>query len=61
MMMMMMMMMMMIIIIISFHNVYNFTQFQDSSAQYHCIDAVVHSKFYKHFISFHFCPNWVIQ
>ena len=56
-----MMMMMMMIIIISFHNVYNFTQFQDSSAQYHCIDAVVHSKFYKHFISFHFCPNWVIQ
>ena len=41
-MMMMMMMMMIIIIMISFHNVYNFTPFQDSSAQYHCIDAVVH-------------------
>ena len=56
-----MMMMMMIIIMISFHYVYDFTQFQDSSARYYCIDAVVHSKFYKHFISFHFCPNWVIE
>ena len=61
MMMMMMMMMMMIIIIISFHYVHKFTQHQVPSAQYHCIDAAVYSKFYKHFISFHFCPIWVIQ
>ena len=55
--MMMMMIMMMIIIIISFHYVYKVTQYQESSAQYHCIDAAVQSKFYKHFISFHFYPN----
>ena len=56
-MMMMMMMIMIIIIIISFHYVYKVTQYQESSAQYHCIDAAVQSKFYKHFISFHFYPN----
>ena len=55
--MMMMMIMIIIIIIISFHYVYKVTQYQESSAQYHCIDAAVQSKFYKHFISFHFYPN----
>ena len=54
---MMMMMIMIIIIIISFHYVYKVTQYQESSAQYHCIDAAAQSKFYKHFISFHFYPN----
>ena len=58
--MMMMMIMIIIIIIISFHYVYKVTQYQESSAQYHCIDAAVQSKFYKHFISFHFYPNWVV-
>ena len=60
MMMMIMMMIIIIIIIISFHYVYKVTQYQESSAQYHCIDATVQSKFYKHFISFHFYPNWVV-
>ena len=55
-----MMMVMMMITIISFHYIYKVTQYQESSAQYHCIDAAVQSKFYKHFISFHFCSNWVV-